>query len=138
MKVYLATRGSYSDYSIEAIFSSKRKANTFIKYFPSGEWNDIEEYELDPTDWEIVKKNIPLWDVIIEKETGNISSIEERTYNYYEIQNPPVNVIWHCHNLGSMDLRTYVFAKTKEKAIKIANERRTGFIISKNEVVIGD
>ena len=136
MKVYLATKGDYSDYNVEAVFSTKRKANTFSKYFTI---DDIEEYELDPTDWEIIKKHIPLWDVIFVKETGDIKEIGEREYpSYWEIQNRPGNTIWWAHCSGGRHLRTYVFAKTKEKAIKIANERRIGFIISENEAVICD
>lgn len=50
-KIYVVTEGEYSDYHIEACFSTKKKAQEYIKnskkvngsyYYP-----DIEEYELD-------------------------------------------------------------------------------------------
>lgn len=46
MKVYVVTRGEYSDYCISAIFSTHEKAEEYMGGFP-GEFNEIEEYELD-------------------------------------------------------------------------------------------
>lgn len=51
MKIYLLTAGSYEDYRVLGVFSSREKANTeairHIK-FPQYE-ADIEEFDLDPT-----------------------------------------------------------------------------------------
>jgi len=46
MTVFVVTQGSYSDYSICAIFSTREKAVEHMGGFP-GEFNDIEEYDLD-------------------------------------------------------------------------------------------
>lgn len=58
-KVYLVSRGSYSDYSIVALFSSKEKAETFMAYHPKTGYdslNDLEEFELDgPTEFPVGK-----------------------------------------------------------------------------------
>ena len=44
-KVYIVTTGSYSDYRIEGVFSSKRRANAFIRRRHNN--GDVEEYEVD-------------------------------------------------------------------------------------------
>jgi len=46
MKVYVATEGSYADYHISAIFSSREKAEEYMGNMPD-RFNEIEEYELD-------------------------------------------------------------------------------------------
>jgi hypothetical protein len=53
-KVYVVTKGSYSDFHVDQIFSSKEKAENYIKLV-NNKYNvyshvnsDIEEYELDP------------------------------------------------------------------------------------------
>lgn len=47
MKVYVVTSGEYSDYKIEAIFSTKEKAEECSLWTPRSE---IEEYEVDKKD----------------------------------------------------------------------------------------
>lgn len=69
-KVYIVTSGKYSNYSIEACFTTKEKAEKFIeeqkkaeKYFV---FNEIEEYILDSN--EISEDTV--WVVIIGKDDG--------------------------------------------------------------------
>lgn len=71
MKVYVVTRGSYSDESIEGIFSTKEKAQKYIDDLSCpkhggryDDFNDIEEYDVDP----IVDNNNKWYSVNI---TGN-------------------------------------------------------------------
>ena len=74
-KVYVVTDGEYSDYHIEACFSTKKKAQEYIKnakkvnesyYYP-----DIEEWELD--------SNSDIVDVIYLTFTFT-SPLSKRTY----------------------------------------------------------
>lgn len=44
-KIYIVTSGEYSDYQIEAVFSTKEKANDFVQQH--GTDYNIEEYDLD-------------------------------------------------------------------------------------------
>src|SRR5574340_636286 len=56
MKVWVLTSGVYSDYKIEAIFSSEEKAYEYTARFPGShisEYNDLEEMEVDPFEQEI-------------------------------------------------------------------------------------
>ena len=51
IKVYLVSSGRYSDYGIEQVFSTKEKAEEYIrlsKEYSDESLNEIEEYELDP------------------------------------------------------------------------------------------
>lgn len=45
MKIYAVSNGSYSDYRIEGIYSTKEKAEEAHRLYAAD--NDIEEYELD-------------------------------------------------------------------------------------------
>lgn len=48
--IYVVTRGSYSDYQIVGVFSTKEKAEAFTEFYPKTGYNglnDIEEYELN-------------------------------------------------------------------------------------------
>lgn len=57
-KVYIVTGGIYDDYAIDSVFSTKGKAEDYVKlrnqqlrennnYFNSREWYIVEEFELD-------------------------------------------------------------------------------------------
>lgn len=46
-KIYIVTEGSYSDYHIEACFSTKEKAREYIKRGQFWEEPDIEEWTID-------------------------------------------------------------------------------------------
>ena len=49
MKVYVVTSGSYSDYGINCIFSSRERAEQYIKVTANGydEFNSIREWDVD-------------------------------------------------------------------------------------------
>lgn len=50
MKIYIVTSGSYSDYGINCVFSTKEKADEYVKMKNlSDRWEDynVEEYDVD-------------------------------------------------------------------------------------------
>lgn len=52
MKVYLVTSGCYSDYSVDAVFSTREKAEAYIENYNErsiydGDFNEIKEYDMD-------------------------------------------------------------------------------------------
>ena len=58
MKVYIVTKGCYSDYHIEAVFTSRRKAELYVAAHNANQYSDyigIEEAETD--DEKITDKN---------------------------------------------------------------------------------
>lgn len=112
-KIYIVTSGEYSDYRIDAVFTTKEKANEFIQQQGSG--FRIEEFVIDE---EKVKKEEKIWDVEINIDDNSVNKSipriflcrEEGTCEYHEYFRNDV-----------VDL--YVKADSMDKAIKIAKER---------------
>lgn len=113
--VYIVTSGDYSDYSIDAVFSTKEKAEEYLD--TEGSDARIEEYELDK---KICRKNVR-WDIYFLND-GSVNMADP--YSYYnpkEYEDRVMNVKnGLCFSINS---------DSKEKAIKIASERRA-FVLS--------
>jgi len=119
MKVYIVTAGCYSEKSIEAVFTSKKKANEYVKGFSKG-WdgfNDIEKFEADP-EFEIVKNK--LYEVSMDKDgkVENAFVMNSRSGNIEDCSFQDGKWCFYCD------------AKNKKHAIKIANEKRAYLIAS--------
>jgi hypothetical protein len=125
-KIYLVTSGSYSDYGIDAAFSTREKAQELIDRL---EWDDtpnIEEWAVDelPT---ALRPGCHLYQVWMDKE-GNTDRIEikEKPTSY--------EAFWseeHTSGYWDREAQRWVFtcvARDGNHAIKISNERRTFWI----------
>jgi len=112
--IYAVSSGEYSDYGIEAIFSSLALAEAWIASFPIRAYGErrIEEYELDPLDLSDGSRRH--WFVRLQRETGAVKECNQDDY-------------WSGESTG-MDVKdgfyTHCFATDEKHAIKIANERR--------------
>lgn len=53
MKIYIVTKGDYSDYHIEAVFESKKKAELYVKYHSSWDEPRIEEWDTDDESYDV-------------------------------------------------------------------------------------
>lgn len=121
-EVYVVTSGDYSDYHIDEIFSSNEDALEYQKMFPYCTitcWKlaDISSVKQKLKD----NKIIPV--IIIEMDwEGNVLSYERHTEEW-DITDTSV-----YHNGGvfgkSFVTTIRMYVENKEKAIKIANERR--------------
>ena len=117
-KIYIVTSGDYSDYGIEAVFSTKEKAEEYVQQH--GTNYRIEDYDIDE---EVVKKEIKIWEVImcfdnfevIECNVGlygdGWGSHMKDTFKYF--------LTWVNQERVSL----YVEADCMDRAIKIASER---------------
>lgn len=128
-KVYLVSSGSYSDYSIDAVFSSEENAQTFIDSFDMvgggyGGFNSIEEYPVDQCLKEASDGN-RLCFIRISRH-GDTSDFRFANDAY------GINHIEDVRFDNQGNLYVYCFAKDKEHAIKIAGERRAR-LIANNE-----
>lgn len=116
--VYAISSGSYSDYSIRGMFSTREKAQEYINKSVCREELRIEEYILD----ELVKDN--LMPFCIEFNNGEIESIETPIYDF-SIANTFENRVsifsFETNYEYCCDL--YFRARDKDHAIKIARER---------------
>lgn len=112
-KIYIVTSGSYSDYGIDAVFSTKELAEIFVSRF--GEDMNIEEWDLDKGESELreghsmyflrISKDKDVLDA--RKETGSYG-FKYGTMFYKDIDG---NHIVH------------LFAKDEEHAKKIALDK---------------
>lgn len=108
VKVFVVTQGSYSDYHIEAIFSTKELAEE------SGQ-GDINEWELDPP-----KGGWIIGIIVRMQKDGNVSEFwEERSDT--DSNNPYVG--FHRYDVDG-NLVWSVKTDDKERAIKVVNEKR--------------
>src|SRR5262245_338964 len=120
--VFAVTAGEYSDYHIVAIFSTRERAQTFIK--KSGE-GMVEEYTLDPSpaisEQELKDLGFSCWGFEM-KEDGTL--LYEPQYSYFrnfsrfQVRDSFVN------GQRITCLSCLVLARTSHAAIKIANEQR--------------
>jgi hypothetical protein len=139
MKIYICTDGDYSDYHIEAVFSTREKAEEWLlsrtvklidpyaedwggPVIPTSVRGQIEEYDLDAPIPETV-----VFDDVQMNYDGTVSSVSSHFYNPSSwMPNDHINgtygyAIFHVKRVNR-DL------PEKERAIKIANERRTRLI----------
>lgn len=116
-KIFVVTSGSYSDYGITAVFSTRKLAEEFIRDFPRRyDGHGIEEYLLDPK-LPQPKGNRVGFFVQMSIDGACYVSREE---DYHE-EFISGEISFTC-DTKSMNL--YIFADDEQHAIKIANEKR--------------
>ena len=134
-KVYLVTSGSYSDYSVVGVFSSRENAVEFMSRVGEGDynnWNDVDEMDLDATLPQI-RAGLTPWFVEMHRD-GKTDRIERKELSDYGSTSEGAG-IWRrsqapaFRGQGLDDLlHANVFASSAEHAVKIANEYRTQMI----------
>lgn len=129
MKIYVVTKGSYSDYHIITATTDPEKAKKIAEKF-TDKWDDakVEEYENS----DIYLKN--LWYVVFEAN-GEVKHVHlERSAFYYDANDEEYIGRIRCNpHLGlSNGAWIHVFADDEEGAIKIAAEKRAEFLAKKN------
>ena len=114
-KIYVVTEGEYSDYHIDAVFSTKEKAVEYIGQH--GTDYSIEEYDLDE---EVVKEE-RLWRVEFDIENGKLVTSYPTTYQVEE--NRDTCIVSEYLASKRRYITFFVDADTVDRAIKIASER---------------
>ena len=122
MKVYVITKGSYSDYHIVGVTTGKDVAERIVKRFSNEfEYAHIEEYYTDT--WDDILKNGSLYNVS-ERESGEVFVCEVNDYDVSENWSERNKVVVHTYkNMKGKKtylLRAYVVATGEEHAKKIA------------------
>lgn len=110
--VFVVTSGIYSDFGIEAVFSTKEKAEEFVKNLDGFYKGEIKEWAVD-----INERESSFWYVEMTRD-GDVIATE------------PVHNENDHRGFGRDNLLTVVRATTKERAIKVANERRIRLIVN--------
>jgi hypothetical protein len=117
MKVYVLTSGEYSDYRVEGVFSTPEKAVAYA--------DGVEDANLPPDEYE-VDGAVPVaerwWRIYFDAD-GNITSIrnEWRKPRHTESSS----------SAGPNHILVQLFADTRERAIKVASERRAQYLALK-------
>ncbi len=118
-KVYMVTDGSYSDYRVLGIYSTKAKAEKAKVLFNA-------DNEIDTIDLDVVPKTprgMLRW-VVTMGHNGDTGGARRETceYNYVRAS---LYVPWGGANAI---MQAYVWAKDEEHAVKVANEWRTRIV----------
>lgn len=125
-QVYLVTSGSYSDYHVVGVFSTKENAEAHVRAFSfhagrsyGDDYMRIEEHELDPMHEDVQAGMIPYF-LRIEKN-GDVTDchIQTGSFGFPDTE---------CHPDVRGSLYTHVLAKDEEHATKITNERRVRWL----------
>lgn len=114
MKVYVVTSGSYSDYRLDAIFTKKEDAEALAAVLSDA--NGVDEWKVNE------QRVVPVWSLWM-KRNGDLDDKYSSPYAYADGQEEIA-----CYD---DTIHFNIFADTKERAIKIANERRA-IILSHN------
>jgi hypothetical protein len=116
-KIYIVTSGEYSEYGIDAVFTTKEKAVDYVEQH--GTRYDIEEYNLD----EEVEKKTQLWCIEFCVENGKLCEACPSSYDRK-------NVVDTCYIFDTFGyrrdepyIRFYIDADSMDRAVKIAMER---------------
>lgn len=116
-KIYIVTSGEYSDYCIQAVFSTKKKADEYRQQH--GTDFSIEIFDID----EEVKKETKIWRVVMRFDNFKVSDCTaglwgdgwgyhmKDTFEYW----------FNWEKIGY--IRLYLEADCMDRAIKIASER---------------
>lgn len=115
-KIYIVTSGEYSDYHIEAVFTTKEKAVEYVEQH--GTYYDIEEYDLDKE----VEKKTQLWSIVFCIEDGKFDEANPISYN----KNKDVDTCYVEERFGDGKMYYIIFlvyADSMNRAVKIARER---------------
>jgi hypothetical protein len=121
--IYIVTSGEYSDYGIDAVFSTRELAEAYIKQFQD-KWQTmgVEEWTLDPWKKEL-RKGYKLYSLHMDK-AGNTVDISAQSYGSYGLRDGEPYQGWDAN--GNMTL--CLLARNETHAIKIANEKRAMLI----------
>lgn len=132
--IYAVSSGSYSAYRTDALFSSKKLAEEFMAVVKDNDYNDIEEYQIDPPTADLIKRGYSVWRVHMLKD-GTTERVERTNNEKYDIRSAGDHVIWErtkapaYEGKGIPDILTSsVWAKTEKLAVKVVNEKRVQMI----------
>lgn len=120
--IYIVTSGSYSDYKIHAVFLDKNAAAAYLaEHDPLGPYNDVGCIEPWPIGPLVAPQGMKAFLVAMDTH-GTIHA----AYSDTDL----IRLAWLNEtevraNAEDTWFQTHMFARSREHAIKIANERRS-------------
>ena len=131
--VYAVNSGSYNDYHIDALFSTKEKAQEFMSLFKDKNYNDIEVFQLGCPAVSLAKRGYSVWMLLMQKD-GTVESANLTENDKYYVTNIGCRIWWRSKAPAyrGTDVKDVldckVWAKTQKQAVKSANEKRLQMI----------
>lgn len=127
--IYAVNAGDYSDYRVAALFTSREKAEAFMSIVTESDYNELEEFQLDPPTVDLLKRGYSVWAVNMLKD-GTTEKVYRTGNDLYDVTGIGVYVRRPLRDVGFTPeiLTGKVWAKTEEQAVKIVNEKRTQMI----------
>jgi len=122
-KVFVVTAGSYSDYHIVGVFSTKKLAEEYRCKLGA---DDVEEFELDGFAKSLYSKGYTRYLVWFRGDTTTVVDPDITFHN----DHLDAKYIFTHRNRSSGDLDVELFAKDEKHAVKIASEIRSQIIAS--------
>lgn len=129
--IYAVSTGSYSDYRVDALFSTEQLAQDYIDSLRTHAHMDnprIEQYRLDEYTDKLKAGLLP-WMVFMQRDgSTDDDSIREVSPDFDTTQ----HIVINSGNIYEINLliRVHCWARDKDHAVKIANERRTVAILA--------
>jgi len=130
--VFIVSSGDHSDYHDDAVFSDKTIADKFVENYGG----DVVTWELDPAEREL-KEGWMVFEIIMSME-GDTICCDERPYNkeaFFQAWDKVTDVSCIAYNdvidSDKPMLHTFVIARDKMHAVKIANERRIKYKVGR-------
>lgn len=116
MKVYVITKGDYSEYHICAVETDNEKAQILKEKF-STEWSPASIEEFDTENYNPIFQSKKFYNIYFDKN-GNVKKTYEDGLEYFDPNDNPVTIF------RDGDVKVDVFAFDQKSAIKIAAEKR--------------
>lgn len=126
--VWVIEQGSYSDYRVVGVFSSRENAEKVLALLDKSPSNEaaIAEWPLDPVVAEI-NQGLRQWDVVMLRD-GAVEKIEPGTVESYNIAGD-IRVLRRGYpDRPPEALYATLWAKDEAHAVKIVNEHRQQWI----------
>jgi len=126
--VYVVTAGSYSDYHIFGIYSTREIAETYQKSI--GDANDIEEYELDSMRVSRIEKGEQYYRVEMFAKDAKVTHIRMCDPLDWHDEERKRHISIYPNGLWRNQTEIYFehWAKSEEHAVKIASEIRAQLV----------
>ena len=124
-KIYIVTSGDYSDYHIDAIFSTKKKAVEYLQQ--KGDYYRIEMHSVDS---EVVNVSDKVWVVELRINDHKVLSCSPSEYSSRIIDT--ICVLDDIYFNSSRSIEFVLVTDSMDKAKKIANERLNQVLAGKD------
>ena len=124
-KIYIVTGGDYSDYHIDAIFSTKKKAVEYLQQ--KGDYYRIETHSVDS---EVVNVSEKVWVVELRIKDHKVLGCSPSKYSSRIIDT--IRVSDGIPFNSSKRIEFVLVADSMDRAKKIANERLNQVLVGKD------